>query len=546
MRGLKPRIERRARRERAAGRATAENFDRTVLPVATLPSLYNSLSRQVEEIVPVRDGEIGIYCCGPTVYDVPHIGHARAALLPDLVVRRLRTLGQRVKYVRNITDVEDKILERAAKNGEQPLELSSRMADVYQQQMRQVGCLDPDHEPRVSDHLPQIFTIVQKLVAREAAYVVDMPDGARDVYFSVRSFPEYGKLSRRKLDELQVGARVESGAEKRDPLDFALWKGASADDWGWESPWGRGRPGWHIECSAMCTHYLGQPFDIHTGGMDLIFPHHENEIAQSEAADPEHAPLAKIWLHNGFVNCDKEKMSKSLGNFVTVSDVLARNDPEALRHFLLGAHYRGPIQFDTEKLADGRVVFPGVDEAERRMDHAFSAISRLEDMTRSGLTAPARLPPELLAYREAAAQAVENAEAGLDDDLNTPVALAAFGELTRMAHELSDLAGKRKRDATFVAAAGVAAHHVLVAVRRVAGELGLLQAEPATYEARTRERRLRVRGLTASAIDAKVAERTAARKSKDFARGDALRNELTALGVALHDGPNGTDWKIEQ
>jgi cysteinyl-tRNA synthetase len=514
--------------------------------VALLPSLYNSLTRQTEPIVPVREGEVGIYCCGPTVYDVPHVGHARAALLPDLVTRRLRALGVRVKLVRNITDVDDKILERAAKNGEQPLELSRRMAEVYQRQMRLVGCLDPDHEPRVSEHLPQIFAIVARLIERESAYVVNMPDGARDVYFSVRSFPDYGKLSRRKLDELRAGARVESGAEKRDPLDFALWKGASANEWGWESPWGRGRPGWHIECSAMCTQYLGQPFDIHTGGMDLVFPHHENEIAQSEAAEPERGPLARMWLHNGFVNCDKEKMSKSLGNFVTVSDVLARNDPEALRYFLLSGHYRGPIQFDTEKLADGRVVFPGVDEAERRMDHAYSAVARLEQLVRSGLTAPARLPPELIAYREQAAEAVVNAEAALDDDLNTPVALAALGELTRMAHELSDLSAKRKKDPSFVAGAGIAGQHVIVALRRVAGALGLILTDPATYAARTRERRLKIRGLTAAVIDAKVEERTQARKSKDFARGDALRAELTALGVAVHDGPNGSEWKIEQ
>ena len=511
-----------------------------------LPSLYNTLTRQTEPIVPVREGEVGIYCCGPTVYDVPHVGHLRSALLPDLLARRLRALGLRVKFVRNITDVDDKILERAAKNGESPLELSRRMSDVYQQQMRQCGCLDPDHEPRVSEHLSQIFAIIAKLIEREAAYVVAMPDGARDVYFAVRSFAGYGKLSRRKLDDLRAGARVESGAEKRDPLDFALWKGASADEWGWESPWGRGRPGWHIECSAMCTQYLGQPFDVHTGGMDLVFPHHENEIAQSEAAYPEHGPLARMWLHNGFVNCDKEKMSKSLGNFVTVSDVLARNDAEALRNFLLGAQYRGPIQFDTEKLADGRVVFPGVDEAERRMDHAFTALGRLENMVRSGLTAPARLPPELIAYREQAAEAVTNAEAALDDDLNTPVALAAFAELTRMAHELADLAAKRKKDPTFVAAAGIAGQHVLVALRRLASELGLLQADPAVYASRTRERRLKLRGLTAAAIDAKVAERSAARQAKDFARGDALRAELTALGVALYDGPNGSEWKVEQ
>jgi cysteinyl-tRNA synthetase len=312
--------------------------------MASLPSLYNTLTRQTEPLRPVRPNEVGVYCCGPTVYDVPHAGHARAALAPDLLVRRLRALGVQVKYVRNVTDVDDKILERAEKNGETPLELSSRMTEVYQAQMRAVGCVAPDHEPKVSEHLPHIFAIVKELLSRGSAYEVVMPGGARDVYFAVRSFRGYGKLSRRKLDELVAGARVESGAEKRDPLDFALWKGAADGHWGWESPWGRGRPGWHIECSAMCTHYLGQPLDVHAGGMDLIFPHHENEIAQSEAAYPEQGPLANVWMHNGFVNVDKEKMSKSLGNFVTVTDVLNRNDPEGFPVIPIGV--KGTYYFD--------------------------------------------------------------------------------------------------------------------------------------------------------------------------------------------------------
>jgi cysteinyl-tRNA synthetase len=514
--------------------------------VVALPSLYNTLTRQLEPIVPVRSGEVGVYCCGPTVYDVPHAGHVRSALAPDLLVRRLRALGVKVKYVRNITDVDDKILERAARDGEEPLVLSSRMATIYQEQVRESGCLAPDHEPRVSEHLPQIYDIVQKLVLRDAAYVVETSPGVRDVYFSVRSFPGYGKLSRRKLDELVAGARVETNTHKRDPLDFALWKGAAAEEWGWESPWGRGRPGWHIECSAMCTHYLGQPFDVHTGGMDLIFPHHENEIAQSEAAYPEQGPLARIWMHNGFLNADKEKMSKSLGNFVTVSDVFARNDPEALRNFFLSAHYRGPIQFDTEKLADGRVVFPGVDEAERRMDHAFSALRRLNGMVNPNLTVPAKLGPELLGYRDASARAVKEAEAALDDDLNTSVALAALAELTRMGHELADSAAKKKKDAAFVAGASAGAQFVLTAMYRIGGQLGLFQCEPEAYAERTRTRRLRLRGLTAQAIDAKLAERTAARKAKDFAKSDAIRAELAALGVAVHDGGEKSDWTVEQ
>jgi cysteinyl-tRNA synthetase len=296
----------------------------------------------------------------------------------------------------------------------------------------------------------------------------------------------------------------------------------------------------------MCTHLLGQPFEVHAGGMDLIFPHHENEIAQSEAAYPDQGPLACIWMHNGFLNVDKEKMSKSLGNFVTVTDVFARNDPEGFRLFLLSAHYRGPIQFDTETLADGRVVFPGVDEAERRADHAFLAVKRLDVMVQAGLTAPGKQPPELLAFRDMAGRAVAQAEAALDDDLNTPVVLAAFSELTKLAHELADLATKRRKDAAFVAAAGVAAQQLLVAIHSIAKQLGILQVTPAEYATRTRERRLRLRGLTAGAIDAKVAERTAARQSKDFARGDALRAELVTLGIELQDGADGTGWTIAQ
>ena len=391
--------------------------------------LYNTLTRQVEELVPAEKGSVKLYCCGPTTYDAPHAGHARAALLPDLLVRRLRALGLDVTYVRNITDVDDKILQRAAQNGEPPLALSKRMADVYQAEMRTLGCLEPTHEPRVSEHIDGICALVQKLIESGSAYEIEMPDGKRDVYFSVRSFAEYGKLSRRKIDDLMSGARVAEDERKRDPLDFALWKGAGPDDWAWDTALGRGRPGWHIECSAMSLHYLGHGFDVHAGGMDLIFPHHENEIAQSEAACPGHGPFARIWLHNGFVNVDKEKMSKSLGNFVTVRDVLERNDPEGFRWFLLAAHYRGPIQFDSEKLGSGRVVFPGVDEAERRVDHVYAAAARLRELAALQAPMPEKLSSELNLFRSAGEKAETQAAAALDDDLNTPVALAELGEL---------------------------------------------------------------------------------------------------------------------
>ncbi len=513
--------------------------------MASFPRLYNTLTRNTEELSPTGD-RVRIYCCGPTVYDVPHAGHARAALAPDLLVRRLRSQGHEVNYVRNITDVDDKILARAQQNGEPPLELSRRMALVYQEQMREVGCLEPDHEPRVSDNLPQIFELISKLLQNGSAYAIEPEPGRKDVYFSVRSFAEYGKLSRRRIDDLVSGARVEKDSDKHDPLDFALWKSCSSDEWGWESPWGRGRPGWHIECSAMCSHYLGHGFDVHAGGMDLIFPHHENEVAQSEAAHPGEGPLAKLWMHNGFVNVDKEKMSKSLGNFVTVRDVLERNDAEGFRWFLLGAQYRGPLQFDTEQLDSGRVVFPGVDEAERRVDYVYGALQRLRELVSAGVTAPGKLPPELVPFRERIQKAEAAAAAALDDDLNTPVTLAALGEMAQTANEVCDMAKKRKKDAAFQGASSVFAGTALLAFGKLGRDLGLLHATPEEYFQRVQARRMTLRGLTSASIEAKVIGRAEARKNKDFAAGDAIRDELLALGVTLCDTPTATEWSIAQ
>ena len=274
-----------------------------------------------------------------------------------------------MKYVRNLTDVDDKILHRARERGESPIALSRRMSEINRRELRAVGCADPDVEPRVSDTIDEIVALVGELVAKDAAYVAKTPAG-NDVYFAVRAFPSYGKLSHRDLDDLLAGARVEVGEAKRDPLDFALWKASGDGEWGWDSPWGKGRPGWHIECSAMAAKVLSPHLDLHCGGMDLIFPHHENEIAQSEAAWGE--PFANIWMHAGFLNVDSEKMSKSLGNFVTIQQVLDRNDGEALRYLFLGAHYHAPVSFDLDKQPDGRVVFPGLDEAERRVEYLYA------------------------------------------------------------------------------------------------------------------------------------------------------------------------------
>lgn len=508
-----------------------------------LPQLYNTLTRQTETLALREPGRVGIYCCGPTPYDLPHAGHARPAVAFDVLIRQLRAKGLEVTYVRNFTDVDDNILNRAKQRGEAPLDLSARISELYRQQYAALNCVAPAHEPKVSEHIPEIIDIIERLVACGSAYAIQRSDGTCDVYFSVRSFPEYGKLSRRKLDDLQVGARIEKDDTKQDPLDFALWKGAKPEEWGWPSPWGHGRPGWHIECSAMCRRYLGHDFEVHCGGMDLMFPHHENEIAQSEAAYPGQGPLARVWLHNGFINVDREKMSKSLGNFVTITDILERNDPEAFRWYLLTVHYRGPIQFETEKLADGRVVFPGIDEAEKRMDYVYGVFTRLESLAAKA-GAPGKMPPELRAFEAAAGKATEAASAALDDDLNTPVALAELGELARAGNELCDLAEKRRKDAALQAAAAQVARTLSGAVRAVCELLGLAQATPEEYARRTRERRLRLRGLTEQDVNAEVERRARARDNKAFADADAIRQSLLARGIVLRDAPTGTEWSV--
>jgi len=513
--------------------------------------LFDSLTATAQPFVPRVPAqaetatEVGIYCCGPTVYDVAHVGHARAALAPDVLVRHLRAEGFPVKYVRNVTDVDDKILNRAKESGEDPLALSSRMTALYQEDIRALGCSQPDVEPKVSDHIPDIIAIIERLIERGAAYAVDTPAGSRDVYYAVRTFEGYGKLSKRKIEDLVVGARVEANETKKDPLDFALWKGCAGEAWGWDSPWGKGRPGWHIECSAMSARHLGHGFDVHCGGMDLVFPHHENEIAQSEGAYPEGGAFARTWIHNGFVNIDKEKMAKSLGNFVTIRQVYERNDPEALRYFLLSVHYRGPIQFDTAgSLAEGRVTFPGVIEAERRVDYLYQTLDRLRALALSDKPGTLGvMPPSVSSYLAIANDALPRLRAALDDDLNTPVALSVIAEVAKAGNEFAD-AAQRKKDPMLSKLAPYVASRLAKALVDVTERLGLLQAMPADYAARTRALRLAIRGLSAEAIDQMVQGRGAARAEKDFAKADQIRVELTNLGIEIFDGTVGTSWRI--
>jgi cysteinyl-tRNA synthetase len=500
--------------------------------------LYNTLTQRVEDFVPRTPGEAKVYVCGLTTYDKAHAGHGRTYTTFDVLQRHLRARGLRVTFVRNVTDVEDKILARAKERGEDPLALSARFSDLCDEQLRTIGCKDPDHEPKVSTHMDEISAHIEALIAKGNAYVAETPKG-KDVYFHVRSFPAYGKLSRRKIDDLLSGARVEVGDIKRDPLDFALWKAAGEGEWGFASPWGKGRPGWHIECSAMAAKYLGEHFDIHGGGMDLIFPHHENEIAQSEAVwGPE---FATCWMHGGFLNVDDEKMSKSLGNFVTLEDVLARNDPEAFRYFLLGTHYRGPLSFDMEKVEGDRVLFPGVDEAERRIDYLYH--------TREALLAAAEGKEAAVGnVLQGQAKIIDEAPvkvlSALDKDLNTPVALSVLAELAKAANEVVIQINKLKKDKAAQDSARQLAARAVQALDGACAPLGLMQASGEAYAARTRARRLKLRKLDARTIAAKVQARTDARASKDFARADSLRAELSALGVEVLDTQDASSWRI--
>ncbi len=477
-----------------------------------------------------------MYVCGITPYERgAHAGHARCYVAFDVLARHLRARGLEVTYTRNITDYNDNILKRALAAGEDPIAFSARMWTVAEEELTALGCEKPDHEPRVSTHIAEIIALIEKIIASGHAYVVDTPKG-KDVYFEVRKFRPYGKLSHRNIDDLLAGARVDTSEIKRDPLDFALWKASAEGSFGWPSPWGIGCPGWHIECSAMSAKYLGEHFDIHCGGMDLVFPHHENEVAQSESVwGPD---FSRFWLHNGFVNVDSEKMSKSLGNFVTIRDVLVRNDAEALRYFLLGTHYRGPIAFDIQK-SEERVFFPGVDEAERRVDYLYTTLDSLRRASQGAASGEG--PPALKAQSKIVAGARDAVLGALDKDLNTPQALAVLADLAKAGNEIATFATKKKDDAARALATSAAN-----ALAASCVPLGLLASPSETFFARTRERRLALRKLDAATIDEKVRERDAARAAKDFARGDALRKELADFGVELLDGESGTTWRVAQ
>jgi len=452
--------------------------------------LYNTLTRAKEVFRPLVPGTVRMYVCGMTVYDYCHIGHARVLVVFDALQRWLRAAGLRVTYVRNITDIDDKIIRRAVENGETIGELTARFIGYMNEDADALGVQRPDHEPRATQYLPQMIAMIGTLEQKGFAYRA--ADG--DVDYSVRSFASYGKLSGKSLDDLRAGERVEVDSSKRDPLDFVLWKRAKPVEPSWPSPFGAGRPGWHIECSAMSGALLGPHFDIHGGGADLQFPHHENEIAQSEAANGE--KFVNYWLHNGFVRVDDEKMSKSLGNFFTIRDVLKRFDPEVVRFFILRAHYRSPLNYSDQHLEETR-----------------QALSRLYTALKGqgGAAAPAVIDwegPRAAAFR-----------AAMNDDLNTPEAIAV----------LFELAGEANR--------GDAAAAALL--RGLAAVLGLLQRDPVEFLRSGPQ----AAGLGEAEVEGLIAERNAAKKSRDFPRADAIRARLKEAGIVLEDSAAGTTWR---
>jgi len=456
--------------------------------------IYNDLTRQKEEFRPIQPGKVSMYVCGMTVYDLCHLGHARVMVVFDVVYRYLKARGFDVTYIRNITDIDDKIINRANDNGEPFHQLTERFIAAMHEDAAALAILPPDAEPKATDHIGEIVAMIERLIARGHAYAVDNGD----VYYSVRSFPEYGKLSGKSIEDLLAGARVETGEIKRDPLDFALWKAAKPGEPAWDSPWGQGRPGWHIECSAMSTKALGDTFDIHGGGADLTFPHHENEIAQSEGATGH--TFVNYWMHNGFVRINEEKMSKSLGNFFTVREVLARYPAEAVRYFILTSQYRSPLNYDEDHL----------DNARGALNRFYTALRGLPDAEPAGAEA----------Y-------VARFNAAMDDDFNTPEALAVLFDLVR---EINTV---RKEDEAKAAALGAE-------LRRLGGILGILQLDA---EAWLRGGETAEGGLSDDHIDALIAQRAQAKTDRNWAEADRIRDELKEQGIVLEDGAGGTTWR---
>ncbi len=487
--------------------------------------IFDTFERGKRPLEVLDPGRVRIYCCGPTPYDMSHIGHARAAIMPDLLVRLLR-LSMTVKYVRNITDVDDKIIQRANENEEPPTDLSARFTDEYAKDIGDLNCLEPDVQPKVSEHIAEIVEHVKILIDNGHAYEVD-----GDVYYRVHKFEPYGKLKGVNVEDLRCGARVQVDDRKESPIDFALWKSAKPGEPSWPSPWGEGRPGWHIECSVMSAKHLGETFDVHAGGLDLIFPHHENEIAQSQGAYGE-GTFARYWMHNGMVRIGGEKMSKSLKNFFTIREVTAIHHPEVMRFYLITAHYRSPINFDVEEV-DGEVRFPGLDQADERVASMYETLTKVAE-----LVGDAEVPDGDVG--DAVEKMLPEFLEAMHDDLCTPAAIGALSPALREVNGLLASAkgvDKKKRRRTLA--------RFLADMKTVASVLGVWERDPQAYLQERRDLKAKRIGLDVAKVEELVKARGDARDAKDWGRADEIRAELDALGVGVRDiRGGGSSWTL--
>jgi cysteinyl-tRNA synthetase len=487
--------------------------------------VYNTMTGKKEEFIPLHEKRVGMYACGVTVYDLCHIGHARSAIVFDAIYRYLKYRGYEVTFVRNFTDIDDKIIKRANEQGVDYKTIAEKYIDEFNVDMGKFGLDKPNFEPKATEHISEMIQLISTLMEKGYAY-----QSGGDVFFSVERFKDYGKLSNRNLEEMQAGARVEIDEKKQNPLDFALWKASKPGEPFWETPWGKGRPGWHIECSVMSQKYLGETLDIHGGGKDLVFPHHENEIAQSEAATGK--PFARYWIHNGFVNINKEKMSKSLGNILTLKEIFKDWRPEAIRLFLLSSHYRSPVDFSFDALSD----------AKSALDRFYATLEAIQKEPKG---------PPSFSQKKIESPAIEDSrrilgsfraqfEEAMDDDFNTAQALGYFFDLQRQLNSLLDISKKQR-----TAEISEMLQEGFEYFTRFGSILGLFQEDPESYLNERKKEGLRRLNLAEGEILRLMDERNLARKEKNWKRADEIRNDLLSKGIVLEDTPVETIWKIK-
>jgi len=495
--------------------------------------IYNTLTGKKEEFVPLHGNRVGMYVCGVTVYDLCHIGHGRSTIVFDMIYRYLQYRGYEVSYVRNFTDIDDKIIKRANQEGVDCKTIAEKYIDEFNVDMGKFNLKKPTVEPKATEHIPEMIRLVSTLVEKGFAY-----QSGGDVFFSVEKFKDYGKLSKRNLEEMHAGARVEIDEKKENPLDFALWKASKPGEPSWEGPWGKGRPGWHIECSVMSQKYLGETFDIHGGGKDLIFPHHENEIAQSEAATGK--PFVRYWIHNGFVNINKEKMSKSLGNILTLKDIFKDWYPEVIRLFILSHHYRSPVDFSFESLSEAKSA---LDRFYTTLEAVQNELAKKVEGLPCGVmksTPQAGGFPVLDACRQAIESFKGRFEEAMDDDFNTAQALGYFFDLQRHLNSLLDFSKDRPTE------------EIISVLKqgfdpfiKMGWVFGLFQEDPETYLNQQKIEGLKKLNLTEEEILRSIEERNTARKGKNWKKADEIRSNFLSRGIVLEDTPTGTLWKIK-